>query len=165
MRAGDLLSRVIVPDGEDLSRFLSRIKRGPGCWEWIGPRERLGYGLFIKDKRKYRASRVSYALYVGTVPDHLSVCHHCDNPSCVRPDHLFLGTQRDNMMDAVRKYGWRGGNARGERHPMAAVSDADKERALAMHASGVCYREVARRFGVCRETVINWNKGKYRRSV
>lgn len=84
-----------------------------GCWLWIGSlrdKSRADYGAFLVNGRLQRAHRVSYALYKGPIPDGLFVCHHCDMPSCVNPDHLFLGTAGDNNADRTRK----GRGARGQ---------------------------------------------------
>jgi hypothetical protein len=75
----------------------------PGCWEWPGTRNWYGYGQLQIDGRTLRAHRVSWERHVGPIPPGLFVLHRCDNPPCVRPDHLFLGTQADNMADKMRK--------------------------------------------------------------
>lgn len=73
-----------------------------GCWLWTGT-SRNGYGRFIWDGNAYTAHRVAYQILKGPVPPHLMVLHRCDTPACINPDHLFLGTQSDNMRDASRK--------------------------------------------------------------
>ena len=86
-----------------LQKFLERILIGNDCWEWIGTVLR-GYGILTLRGRRFIASRYSYGIFRGSIPSrNLYVCHHCDNSRCVRPSHLFLGTSRDNLKDAVQK--------------------------------------------------------------
>lgn len=75
---------------------------GP-CWEWQKAKDQDGYGFIRYDGRLMHASRASYLLFIGPIPDGMEVCHTCDNPPCVRPDHLFVGTRQDNALDAVGK--------------------------------------------------------------
>lgn len=74
------------------------------CWIWLGNRDRDGYGLTPgKNPPERRAHRMAYVFTYGSIPDGLLVCHSCDNPPCVKPSHLFLGTQKDNQQDAWAK--------------------------------------------------------------
>jgi len=84
-------------------KFWSKVKRSDDCWEWQGGKSPLGYGRVRHEGKDWFAHRVAYYLIYGVHPGNLSVCHKCDNPPCVRPDHLFLGTRHDNMMDSARK--------------------------------------------------------------
>lgn len=89
----------------DLERFWSKVNKMPGngCWEWQAGRYPTGYGQFYYQGHKIGAHKFAYLTEVGPVPDGMYVCHKCDNPCCVRPDHLFLGTNSDNQFDAVSK--------------------------------------------------------------
>lgn len=84
-------------------RFWPKVQRGDGCWLWTAAVHRNGYGKFNIGGKIVLAHRVAWALSVGTVPEGSYVCHRCDNPTCVRPDHLFIGTPVDNRQDSISK--------------------------------------------------------------
>jgi hypothetical protein len=96
---------------ETLDRFWSKVMLGPECWLWrASPKER--YGRFRLDARYIGAHQASWILARGPIPEGLHVLHKCDNPRCVRPEHLFLGTNQDNVNDRHVK----GRDARGDQH-------------------------------------------------
>lgn len=89
-----------------LARFWKKVNKGEGCWEWTAARSADGYGVIGAGGRGgplLRAHRVSYEIHNGPVPIGMYVCHHCDNPPCVRPDHLYAGTNQQNQLDAVKR--------------------------------------------------------------
>jgi len=79
------------------------IRAESGCWEWTGYKDPLGYGRFRHNRRRLYAHRAAYEVLIGEIPEGLLVCHHCDNPSCINPEHLFLGTHKDNTQDCIEK--------------------------------------------------------------
>lgn len=138
-------------------RFWAKVKKcGPDdCWPWLASRNKDGYGR-IGIGGHYGtmllAHRVSWELNIGAIPDGLHVLHRCDNPKCVNPKHLFLGSQTDNMADKAEK-----GRAGGERHPSAKLSLAEVDNIR--RASGL-HREIASQFGISRQSVSNIKSGK-----
>lgn len=103
-------------------RALSKVKEVNDCWEWQGKTDPNGYGRFwMSDKpaREMLAHRYSYQYHVGEIPPLMLICHRCDNPPCVNPKHLFLGSHADNSADMVSK----DRHARGERKTQAILTD------------------------------------------
>jgi len=141
-----------------------RMPDGPfGCWIWTaGRRGRQGYGSFSIAGRDEYAHRVAWVLLVGPVPEGMKVCHNCpggDNPACVNPAHLWLGTQADNMRDCVAK--GRHNKPRGEDHPKAILSaDAVCNIRTLRSTTTLSAREIGNRYGVDKTTVQRVLSGK-----
>lgn len=108
------------------TRFWLRVQKTDSCWLWIGHCDVGGYGIihtaYWHNDRQMKAHRVSYEIHYGSFPKHLRVLHRCDNPRCVRPDHLFLGTDIDNIRDRDAK--GRRRQVRGEQQGSAKVTAA-----------------------------------------
>lgn len=132
------------------SRFWSKVDKSDhpkGCWIWVGARLKAGYGYFWFQKKRQLTHRVSFIFSNGNVPQGLDVLHKCDNPSCVNPDHLFLGTQIDNSKDMVNK--GRCNPPAGER---AAISKLNREQVLNIRqiwkVGGYSKRDIAATYDV-----------------
>lgn len=109
-----------------LNKFWGNVVFTDDCWLWIGSRTKKGYGSYYAGNRRVEhAHRVAYKLAYGDYDPNLHVLHRCDNPPCVNPKHLFLGTNYDNVMDRVRKN--RGSRPLGESNPNAKLSWAQVE--------------------------------------
>lgn len=84
-------------------RFLTKINKTDSCWIWLAAKIPKGYGYFYNGHKNVGAHRYSYEIFKGKIPDGYHVCHSCDVPSCVNPDHLFIGTNNDNRQDSKNK--------------------------------------------------------------
>ena len=150
-------------DAEELRRRIeSRITVDPftGCWNWPAL-SAYGYGRLSFYGRDFQAHRAAYAAYVSPVPSSLFVCHKCDNRACVNPDHLFLGTARDNVLDAFRKGRLEPPSFHGEKHPLAKMTRLKVMEARRCWAAGQSAAELAGRFGVSTSTIRRIVSGKY----
>lgn len=100
-------------------------ERGSGCWEWVGSRDANGYGRLNVKNIPVLAHRLSWEIHFGPITSADHICHRCDNPSCVRPEHLFKGDHAANMADKMAKKRHRYGVSRGEAHGRAKLTEAD----------------------------------------
>ena len=145
-----------TPDGvRDMSgsleeRFWRFVSRGAKdeCWAWGGVKSQGGYGRIKFNGRLMPSSHVSFEIHQGKVPNHLHVLHRCDNPPCVNPDHLFLGTQKDNLADRAAK--GRFNPVRGEKHGSAVLTE-DQVRAIRL--DGRKHGLIAADYGITRPNV------------
>ena len=134
-------------------RFWEKVNKTPRCWLWTAHGNDKGYGMFwVKDRNEF-AQRVSWRLRFGEFNRELRVLHRCDNPACVRPDHLFLGTPTDNMLDRDRK----GRQAKGERNGNRKLTEA---KVRAIRRSTRSAMALARQYGI--DVTHVWNIVKRR---
>lgn len=136
-----------------------------GCMEWSGNRDIAGYGVIRsggKDEPVLKAHRVAWEFTNGPIPDGLFVCHSCDNPPCVRPDHLFVGTVGDNNRDMIAKgrYAKVRPSNRGELHHGAKLSEEQVRRVRVLRAEGKTYTAISDATGVNRITACAIIKGR-----
>lgn len=133
-------------------RFLKYVYPEPntGCWLWAGFTHK-GYGRFTVNSKSKRAHRASYQLFIGAIPEGLSVCHHCDNPSCVNPDHLFLGTHRQNMRDMATK--GRASARKGEDAGNSKINEDDVLEIRRLLKKGLSQTKIAEKFKIARRTI------------
>lgn len=135
--------------------FWRRVDKSDGCWIWTGSKNQLGYGFF----REKRAHRISYELNKGPIEPGLFVCHACDNPSCVNPDHLWLGRPKDNHADMVSKGRQRSGPAIfGTNHPLSKINDRIARRIRESPESGAT---LAKRYGISPSLVYGIKAGTH----
>lgn len=147
-----------------LERFLLKVQVSEdGCWQWLASRDIDGYGKFGYNGDSRPAHAVAYALAYGKIPEGMCVLHHCDNRSCVRPSHLFLGTRQDNTRDMVEK----GRSARGNRNGSGPRKTDDEIVAMrAQYDSGKCsFAHVAKVYNVSRITAMRICKRQRYRHV
>jgi hypothetical protein len=148
-----------------IDRFWVKVDASGECWEWRAHRKPGGYGQFTVRKGYFASAHVvSYALTNGPIPAGMVVCHRCDNPPCVRPDHLFLGTQADNARDMIAK-GRDGRRLRGEEKPGAKLTE-DAVRAIRAEPRCQGYiKRLAAKYGVSTRTIYTIRAGSKWRDV
>lgn len=130
-----------------LNRFWAKVNRTETCWIWTACKSLTGYGQIGREKSRDRfaAHRVSWVIENGPIADGLLVLHRCDNPSCVRPSHLFLGTDADNVNDMIEK----GREAKGFSFPQTKLSNDQILYIRRAYSYGITQVELAQEFGVC----------------
>jgi len=141
----DKKSSTIIPE----NRFWKFVETtANGCWEWKGCRDKDGYGIFsFRNKRQYvRAHRFSFELHKGEIGEGLLILHHCDNPSCVRPEHLYSGTHADNNRDV---------NLRNRRNDRTKITVESASQIRFLLQSGSKPTELAKLYNVSCFTI--WN--------
>jgi len=142
-------------------RFWPKVRKTNTCWLWTASHaapEAGGHGQFSVNLRMVKAHRVSWMLTYGSIPQGRNVLHRCNTAICVRPDHLYLGTQRDNTLDSIEAgtyHRWAG-----QDHPMAKLTDDDVRAIRLRLAAGDSYRRIARDYGVSSGMVAHIKHGR-----
>jgi hypothetical protein len=146
-----------------ITRFWSKVSKSDGCWTWAASKRHKGYGAFVWADGsgaviQGRAHRFSWELHNGPVPAGKCVLHRCDNPPCVRPDHLFIGSKAENNSDMRRKGRAVAGGTktsvqackyeRGERHHSAKLSQSTVMAIRADRALGLSYSKLTTKYGI-----------------
>ncbi len=163
---GDIMVYIApVKTREELIRsFETKFVKTDTCWEWTSKKTPAGYGYFYMGKawpggtKGCNASTASYALHKGEITKGMFVCHTCDNPACVNPDHLFLGTCKDNVRDMMQKNRHSHGERhsailkvtapKGERHCRAKFTNESIQKVFELRSKGITYKEIATIYGV-----------------
>jgi HNH endonuclease len=145
-------------------RFWSRaVEDENGCWVWARGRHHDGYGAFFYEGQRVYAHRLAWQLARGEIPKGLLVLHRCDNPPCINPKHLFLGTRRDNALDRDKK--GRNVTSSGEKNGSAKLSESDVVKILEGLSQGETRRALARRFDISPSMVTNIYSRKNWKSI
>lgn len=131
-----------------MERFWSKTKRVGDCLEWQSSISNGGYGLFRMGPKKVSAHRLAYELTYGEIPEGMHICHRCDNPKCVEPEHLFAGTHSDNMRDMVTKGRHAVHDHRGEKSSTAKLTEDDVHCIRQLYQEGSTKTQLAKEFGV-----------------
>lgn len=156
-----------------IPRFWSHVDKSQGeCWIWTKAKSKRGYGVIQIKYKSVRCHRFSWEIHNGPIPEGLLVCHKCDNPACVRPDHLFLGTHKDNMRDMSAKGRAASGDRnfmrkcpelvlRGESHPLSPFTDEDVIAIRKLYLSGAASQvAIANLYGVTHRAIGRIVKGQ-----
>lgn len=132
-----------------LEKFLSLIEINieTECWEWQGVKNELSYGIFCTNKLKIRAHRYAWELFRQPIPSGLFLCHHCDNPACINPDHMFVGTQADNVKDMEKKGRRRNKPQPGEKNYFAKLNE-EQVRTIFFYKGHMSAKEMATLFHI-----------------
>lgn len=136
-------------------KFWSLVRRGDECWLWSGNVNPDGYGYFRygsrtdNTRRHVRAHRFAYELTHGDIPPKMEICHHCDTPLCVRPEHLFVGTRQDNVRDCQSK----GRTTKGERSASAKLTAEKVIQLRRLYSEGVNRQTLSEIFGISKAQI------------
>lgn len=134
-----------------------------GCWDFTGHLNAYGYGTIAFNNRSVLAHRMAYILCVDDIPTDMNVLHTCDNPACVNPEHLFIGTQIDNIIDMTTK--GRNFIPSGINNPKAKLTVSDIMEIRKLLANGITQTVIANQFNMCKQTISEIARGNLWKGV
>lgn len=146
-------------------RFIAKVCMTPtaatGCWEWTASKDKCGYGRLLVDRKARLAHRLSYEFFREKISPGFHVCHRCDNPGCVNPEHLFLGTDADNCADR---------DAKGRRPPPKGTVNGrarltEKDITEIRAANGIRQVDLAKQYGVAQTQISRIRRGEHWRHI
>jgi hypothetical protein len=138
------------------SFFFNKVIQKEGCWGWIGGLDKNGYPYIYGGKGPYKAHRLSYEIHKGLIPEKMRVCHKCDNPTCTNPEHLFLGTSKENTQDSISK----GRFIKGEKVHCSKLKEDEVKEIKKMLDLGVTCAYLSRKYKVHYMTIKCIEKNK-----
>lgn len=140
------------PKGDVGDRLAQGLQKDGDCLVWTGFKNRDGYGHLTHNTIQYKTHRLAYELAFGSIPSGLLVCHHCDNPACCNPEHLYAGTPADNSRDRDQRGRWRGGSGgggvKGSQHHATKFTDAVILAIREIARNGISQHKIAKHFNV-----------------
>lgn len=145
-------------DQEFIARFEAKLDKSGACWIWTASVAGKGYGqMKLPGQRKQEYShRIAYLLYKGLIPEGIQVCHTCDTPRCCNPDHLFLGTAKENLQDMKTK----NRHLAGAKNAQAKLTDDQVRQIRVMLAANIPQHRIAAVFGVQQMAISRINTGE-----
>lgn len=145
-------------DSVFIERFEEKFVKSDGCWLWTASCAGKGYGQMKlpKQRKQEYAHRLAYQIYKGEIPKCLQVMHSCDNPKCCNPDHLSIGTCKDNLQDMKQK----GRSTHGEKNARAKITEDQVIQIRKCIESGMTQSKIALAFGISQIQVSRINTGK-----
>ena len=152
----DITGDLIVHTLKDI--LITNIKIFNNCWEWQGTKTTDGYGIFYHDKIIYYTHRLSYELFVDKIPDGLQILHSCDNPCCINPEHLRVGTNYDNVQDRQAK----NRQAKGISHGRHKLTENEVLEIKRLYSTGkYTQQELSDNFNMSRSHICNIINNKF----
>ena len=146
------MNKSITLSEKDIARFWSKVEIGnpDECWEWKACKDNKGYGQLVFQQKHFQSHRFSWIIQEGDIPEDMKICHKCDNRSCVNPAHLFIGTQKENLLDMASK----------GRHANLKMTKEDVLNVRLLIKQKVPDSVIARRYGVSQSSIYYIKNGK-----